>query len=109
MALEKDFLLLASTTIAHTPASTSWTGYGAPQYSTATETYPARVEWGSRLVLNAQGREQVSRATVYVMSSSANIGVQDRVVLPSDTNARMIAANPVHDDEGQHHVQLHFA
>lgn len=108
MALESDFLEMASTTIDHTPASTAWTNYGAPQYSTGTVTYPARVEWGNHRVMNAQGVEVVSRATVYVMSSSADIRTQDRVILPADTSARIVAARPVHDEEGQHHVMLHF-
>ena len=109
MSLEADFLSMCSTTVDHTPASTTRTSYGAVQYSTAVTTYPAVVEWGNRLVVNFQGREEVSRATVYVMSSSASIGVQDLVTLPYDTAARMIVALPVNDDEGLHHWELSFA
>ena len=105
MALEADFLTMASTTVTVTPLSTH-NAWGAPVYSTASSTYPARVEYGPRLVVSAQGPQEVASATVYVLSSSASIGVQDRVTLPNDSAARLLRVDILNDDEGQHHLEL---
>lgn len=107
MGLEPEFLEMASTTVTVNALSTH-NNAGAPVYSTDSATYPACVEYRPRLLVNREGRQVVAVATVYVLSSSASIGVQDRVVLPYATAARMLSAAPVNDEEGQHHVELVF-
>ena len=107
MALEADFLSMCSTSVTVTPLSTvAFTGYGAPQYSTSTTTYPAAVEYRKRKVTTRECKEVVSSATVFVMSSSAVISEHDRVILPMTSNARLIVVDIVNDDEGQHHLEL---
>ena len=105
MSLDTALLGLASTSITVTPLSTH-NAWGQPVFSTGTQTYTARVEYGPRLIVNAEGRQEVAAATVYVMSSSAVIGLHDRVVLPNDTAPRLIRVDRVDDEQGQHHLQL---
>jgi len=107
MAFEADFLALASTTVTVTPLSTH-NAWGAPVWSTSPVTYQAAVEYAPRLIVSAQGRQEVASATVYVMSSSASISAQDQVTLPKDTSARLLRVDTVNDDEGQHHLELVF-
>lgn len=105
MALEKEFLLMCSTTITVEPLSTM-NSYGAQQYSTTSFTYPAYIEYARRKITTAQGKEEVSNATVYVMSSSASISEYDRVTLPLSTNARLLRVETLTDEQGQHHLEL---
>ena len=107
MSLETAFLGMASTTVTVEPLSTH-NAWGTPAYSTSATSYTARVEYGPRLVVNAEGRQEVAKATVYVLSSGATIGVQDRVTLPKDTAARLIRVDTVNDEQGQHHLELTF-
>lgn len=104
MALEQDFLELASTSVTVEPLSTH-NNYGAPVYSTGV-TYPAAVEYGPRLIVTPEGRQEVATATIYVLSSSARIGVQDRITLPLTTTAKLVRVDVVNDEEGQHHLEL---
>ena len=118
MGLEAAFLSMASTTVTVEPLSTH-NAWGAPVYSTGTSTYPARVEYGPRLSVGkggvlggheaAHARQEIATAIAYVLSTSATIGVQDRVTLPRDTAARLIRVDVVNDEHGQHHLQLTFA
>ena len=108
MALESEFLTMCSTSVSVYALSTH-SNYGAPTYSTSAQTYTAAVEYGPRLIVTAVGREETAQATVYVMSSSARISVQDLVTLPRDTAARLLRVDTLNDDEGQHHLELYFA
>lgn len=104
MALENDFLAMASTTV--TLAKESTVGdYGEPTYASGTA-YTARVEPRVRMVTGPDGDEVRSSATVYVMSSSADVSVSDKMTLPSGREPRLLSVEPVRDDEGQHHVEV---
>lgn len=105
MAGTSDFLSLCSTSITVAALST-FNSYGAPVFSTDVFTYPAAVEYASRVIHGADGKEEVATATVYVMSSSASIGPQDRITLPLDTSIRVLRVDPVHDEEGLHHWMI---
>lgn len=108
MGLSNDFLLLASTTVQVAPLSTTVNDYGTPSYSAAS-TFDAVVEDVVRLVTAPDGREEVSRTTVYVLSSSAAVGVQDRITLPNGATPRILNVATLDDDEGQHHVEVMLA
>lgn len=105
MALESDFLQM-STQVVTINALSTHTAYGAPSFSTSASTFFAYIEPGSRVVVNLQGVEEVASAMVYVLSSSASIGVQDKITLPDGRIPRMIRADILNDEQGQHHVEL---
>lgn len=105
MALETDFLQMSTQTITVNALSTM-DAYGAPSFSTAASTFRAYIEPGVRVLVNAQGVEEVASATVYVMSSSANIGPQDRMTLADARTPKIIRVDVLNDDEGQHHLEV---
>lgn len=104
MSLERDFLAMASTTVFIEPLSTHGV-YGAPRFGTGV-TYVARVEAESNLVIGTDGQEVLTKFRVFVMSSSANIGLSDRISAAGSTELKILRVLPQHDDEGQHHVEL---
>ena len=56
-------------------------GYGAPTFGSAIS-YKARIEWGPKNVLDAQGQEVVSKARVFIATSNA-IDTRSRITLPA--------------------------
>lgn len=108
MSLHDQHLLLATDTLTLEPLSTM-TSYGAPQFSTTAQSLKCYVEAKRRLVTNTQGVEEVSAATVYVMSTSASVGVQDRITLPNGDIPRLLDVAVVKDMDGQHHLELLIA
>ena len=107
MALEADFLNMAETTVTFVGLSTTANLYGAPSFSTSSVSYSAHVEIGDHVVVTAQNTEQVATATIYVMSSSATIGVQDKLTLANGEEPVLLRVDTLTDNEGQHHVQIH--
>lgn len=104
MALEADFLQLTNQTITVAPLSTV-DGYGAPTFGTSVS-YSAYVEPGTFMTLNAQGVEERAVAMIYVLSSSATIGTQDRLTLPDARVPKIIRVDVLNDEEGQHHLEV---
>ena len=105
MALETDFLEMASTTVTLEQLSTH-SVYGAPEYSTTPLTYDAYVEPDVRLVRDSNGQEVMTKFFVVVMSSSASIGTHDRITAAGSTELSIARVMLRNDDEGQHHVEL---
>lgn len=105
MALEAEFLQMSTQTVTVNVLSTH-TGYGEPVHSTSASTFFAYIEPGSRVVLNQQGVEQVPSAMVYVLSSSAVVGVQDRVTLWDGRVPKLLRVDVLNDEEGQHHLEI---
>ena len=64
------------------------------------------MEPGARVVVNAQGVEEVATATVFVLSSSAGVAPQDRLTLPSGIQPRLLRVDTINDEDGQHHLEL---
>ena len=107
MALEADFLSMAETTVSVVALSTTANLYGAPTFSTSSKSYQAHVETGDHVVVTATNTEQVATATIYVMSSSAVIGVQDKLTLASGAIPVLLRVDVLTDNEGQHHLEIH--
>ena len=105
MSLLDQYKWLAADTLTLEPLSTM-TAYGAPSFSTTSQSLTCYVERKQRLVVTAQGNEEVAAATVYVMSSSASIGTQDRITLPDGAQPRILTADVVKDADGQHHLEV---
>ena len=108
MGLEPEFLEMAEDTINHQALSTV-SVYAAPEYSTTVSTFQVHMEWEQRLITTAEGKEEVSQGTIFVMSSSASIAVQDLVTLSTiydSRTPRLLRVDPLMDDEGQHHLEV---
>ena len=105
MGLEREFLAMASTTVTIAPQSSGYTLYGAPSFGTAV-TYVARVEPETQLVRNSAGQEIRTKFRVFVMSSSATVGVSDRITAAGTTELSIFSVEPLHDEEGLHHLEL---
>lgn len=104
-----DFLSMASTTVLHEPL-TGITVYGAPEYSTSTNTLTAVIEPTQRLVTTREGKQETCTATLYILSTSVTIQLQDRITFTGSTSARrMLTCDPVYDEQGVHHYELSFA
>jgi hypothetical protein len=105
MSLDPDFLNMAATSITHQALSTH-TLYGAPEYSTTGSTYQVGLANRIQLVTTVEGREEVSKTTVYVLSSSATIGSQDKIVMPSGDTPKILNVDTPYDEDGLHHTTL---
>ena len=105
MALESDFLQMSTQTI-NVHALSTMGAYGEPIHSTSPSTFFAYIEPGTRLVLDSQGIQQVASAMIYVISSSASIGMQDRLTLWDGRVPKMLRVDVLNDEEGQHHVEI---
>lgn len=107
MSLEKDFLTMTSATVTIEPLSTAIDSYGAPQWSSSdAASYDARVEPGTRVVLTPEGVEEIATATLFVLSSSASVGPQDRVTFPDGRQPKLLTVEPLSDEQGQHHIEI---
>lgn len=103
--LERDFLQMTTQLLKVESLSTQ-SDYGAPTFSTAASSWPAYYEAGSRMARAINGVQQVASATIYVLSSSASIGPQDRLTLPDGRQPKLLRVDVLNDDEGQHHLEL---
>lgn len=108
MTLDKSFLLCTTDTV-KIEAATGINDYGALSYSTAPTTHAAYIQAGNQLVVGPDGREVVSRAKVYVLSTSASIGVQDRITMPGGDIPRILNVGVLNDVDGQHHLEVDIA
>ena len=96
---------MGSTSVAIEPLSTH-DAYGVPAFGAAS-TYDCIYQEGRRLVQRSDGRTEVSTHTVFVLSTSASVGLQDRLTVPGTTEQpRILAVDHVRDDKGQHHVEV---
>jgi hypothetical protein len=102
--LEPCFLQMTTQTVKVESLSTA-SAYGAPTFAAASS-WPAYIEPGTRLVLNAQGMQEVVSATVYVLSSSATIGMQDRITLHDGRTPKILRVDTLNDEQGQHHLEV---
>jgi hypothetical protein len=106
--LEPAFLQMTTQTVKVESLSTA-SAYGAPSYAAAASSWPAVIEPGTRLTLNTQGLQEVATATVYVLSSSATIGMQDRITLHDGRTPKLLRVDTLNDEEGQHHLEVMIA
>ena len=109
MALESDFLSMTADTITvHPPSTMNFYGAAAPATSSTGKSYSAHVDMTPRKVLSARGTEEVAAGTIYVFSSSADIGLHHVVELADGRKPELLRVEPLRDDEGQHHVEVTF-
>lgn len=108
MALERDFVdMCGDKRVTITPLSTM-SAYAVAEYSTDVQRYPAHIEPGNRLVRTLEGEEVVSTAMVFVMSSSATLGMKDKLTLPSGATPVLYRVDVMEDEEGQHHLEVYI-
>jgi len=108
MAFEKDFLNMTADQVTVSPPSTV-NSYGAISATTSDGiAYDARIEEEPHSVLNGQGVEVIASGTVFVMSSSADIGLNHRVELDNGLTPELLRVDTLRDEQGQHHVEIHF-
>ena len=110
MSLERDFFSMTRDTITVHPPSTESNFYGAvtPATSSTGKSYPAHIDMTPRKVLSNRGEEVVAGGTIYVMSSSADIGMHHVIELADGRKPELLRAEPLRDEEGQHHVEVTF-
>lgn len=83
-------------------------GYGAPQFGAGTS-YRARIEWGPKNVMNAQGQEVVSNARIFIATTAA-IDSRSQVTMPAGrgpANPPIIMVKPASGARGVHHTVLY--
>lgn len=81
---------------------------GVPTYALAPVSYKCYISMANRLIVDAQGREVISRGRVY-LATTALIGVKDKIVLPAGyvpLSPPILAVNVFNDELGNHHVTL---
>ena len=106
MALEADFLAMSTQTV-NVYALSTMDACGAPSYSTSPSTFSIYREPGTRVVVNAQGVEEVASEVLYVLSSSATIGPQAKLSLSDGRTPKIIRVDILNDEEGQHHLEVY--
>jgi len=85
----------------HVAALVTRDAYGAPQYTPAVPTL-ARIAYGTKAMIARDGRETVSRGTIY-LPSEATVGIDDQLTLPDGTTATPLDVRAVADLDGSHH------
>lgn len=109
MSFEADFLsMTADTVTVHAPSTMNRYGGMAPSTTSTGKSYPAHVDMTPRQVVSARGVEEVAAGTLYIMSSSADIGLQHVIELADGRKPVILRAEPLRDEEGQHHVEVTF-
>lgn len=109
MALEPDFLTMTQDEVTvFPPSTTSLYGGMAPATTSTGKAYPAQIDMTPRQVVSQRGVEEVAAGTVYILSSSAVVGLQHVIQLPDGTKPVILRCEPLRDDEGQHHVEVTF-
>ena len=83
---------------------------GDPSFSTSATTYPCRVEGKQHLVKGGDGRDVLASMVVYVAPTSTGgipvIALQDKIVLPDTSVAKLLAIETPRDLEGVSHLAL---
>ena len=104
--LEPDFLTMGTTTVSVEPFS-EFTVNGAPTCGAAAS-WPCRVDAQRRLFPRPDGQTDVATATLYVLSTSATIGLADRLTMPGTTGVtpRIMDVFVSRDEDGQHHLEV---
>ena len=110
MALERDFLSMTQDRITVHSPSTALSFYGAatPASTSTGKSYAAHVDMTPRKVVSSRGTEEVAAGTIYVFSSSADIGLHHVIELADGRKPEILKSEPMRDDEGQHHVEVTF-
>lgn len=83
-------------------------GYAVPVFADTPNTYPARVTYRTRRVLNPAGEEVVSRGTVWLATVDP-ISTKDQVTLPDGTTPLILQADQIADEDGPLYTRLDFA
>lgn len=109
MAFESDYLSMTADTITvHAPSTMNRYGGLAPATTSTGKSYSAHVDMTPRQIVSAKGVEEVAAGTIYVMSSSADIGLQHVIELADGRKPVLLRVEPLRDEEGQHHVEVTF-
>ena len=87
-------------------AGRSTDGYGAPIYGTPAN-FRARVLENPHLVTTREGAEVMARGVVWV-ATATTIGPEDQITLPDGTTPPIVAVDRVSDQDGTHHMKVHF-
>jgi len=96
MPLEPALKAMLVETVAHS-AYTGQDAYGKPTYA-APINRPARVEYRTTTVTNAQGQERMSNTVVF-LDGDFSITVRDKITLPDGTSpAIQDIKSPRHED-----------
>jgi hypothetical protein len=105
MGLEADWLQMGSTTV-RLESATGFDGYGQPTYGPV-QVLPAVVQADRRNIHMGDGRTEQAVAMVFVLSTAAHVGMQDRLVIADSTApVRLLAVDSVDDETGRHHTEV---
>ena len=109
MAFERDFLSMTQDTITvHPPSTMNFYGAAAPATTSTGKSYSAHVDMTARKVVSSRGTEEVAAGTIYVFSSSADIGLHHVIALADGRKPEILRVEPMRDDEGLHHTEVSF-
>jgi len=110
VSFERDFYnMTADYVTVHAPA-TSMTAYGsvAPATTSTGKRYRAALDMTPRKIVSARGVEEIAGGVLFVMSSSAVIGLHHTVELDDGRKPEILRVEPLRDEEGQHHVEVYL-
>ena len=105
MALEPEFFAMTNQTVTIEPLSTH-NAYGAPSFGSASSAIPTYHEPGVRVVVNQQGVEEIASAMLYILSTTATCGPQDRITLADGRKPKIVRVDILNDEQGQHHLEV---
>lgn len=103
-----DFLDMMPDTVTIYPfIGNSLDGSGKPAYGPGV-TYPCRVQIKNHIARDSMGREVTARGTLYVGTTVAPPNTSLLQLGPefTVTNPPIIDSQPVHDENGPHHVKI---
>lgn len=104
MALESQFLSMMPDTVTVYPKS-ALDNYGKRSWSATGTSYNCRIQATSGLMRDAEGREVVVTATIYLYGAPT-LTTDHKVVLPDGSTPVIVAVNTNNDDTGAHHTVI---
>ena len=78
-----------------------------PSFSTAGTTYAALIQQEQTLVRTLDGTEKMAETTAHI-NCTGTINPQDKITLSNGDTRPVLAIQTLSDQDGQHHVVIHF-
>jgi hypothetical protein len=106
MALDAALAELMTDTVTIAAVS-SLDSYGKRTHGTPTTYSACRIQTGNRKVTAPDGQERVAVGRVY-LPNAPTVTINDRLLLPGNVLAPIIAVDEFHDEQGTHHTIVHY-
>tara|TARA_Y100000310_G_scaffold212376_1_gene213215 strand:+ start:3177 stop:3503 length:327 start_codon:yes stop_codon:yes gene_type:complete len=107
MTIHPDFLSLMPDTIQLYKKS-GQDLYNKPTWATSYTEHRGRVQYKKDVVRNDQGDTVMERGRIWLYDGDTDIDEDDKILLPDGTWPMIVAVDMQRDEDGPHHIVVHF-